>query len=69
MAAIDSLKILPTRFGLAAEAATVGLELRELLYGKRTGTYRVLYTVTGQTVRVLHVRHASRGPITLDDLS
>jgi plasmid stabilization system protein ParE len=69
MTAVDSLKVLPTRFGLAAEAGAVGLELRELLYGKRTGTYRILYTVTGQTVRIMHVRRASRGPLTLADLS
>jgi plasmid stabilization system protein ParE len=68
MIAVDSLKILPTRFGLAAEAGAVGLELRELLYGKRTGTYRILYTVTGQAVRIHHVRRASRGPLTVDDL-
>jgi hypothetical protein len=42
MVAVDSLKFLPMRYGLAAEAEAVGLELRELLYGKRSGTYRIL---------------------------
>jgi plasmid stabilization system protein ParE len=69
MATVGSLKIMPTRFGRAAEADALGIELRELLHGKRAGTYRILYTVMGQTVRIQHVRRASRGPITHEDLS
>jgi len=67
--AMSQLAFTPTRYALAAEADDLGIELRELIFGKRSGAYRILFTVTGQTVRIMHVRRASRGPLTLDDLS
>ena len=39
------------------------------LFGKRRGTFRILYVVTDDTVSVLHVRRATRGPISPGDLS
>jgi plasmid stabilization system protein ParE len=55
-----SLEEHPERCPLAAEAESLGLPLRELLFGKRSGVYRILFTVEGESVNVLHVRHAAR---------
>jgi hypothetical protein len=35
-----------------------------LLYGKRSGVYRVLFAIRGDTVHVLTVRHSSQRSIT-----
>jgi hypothetical protein len=53
---------------LADEAADLGLDLRELLYGRRRDVYRVLFTIDGQTVNVLRVRHAAQDRLTPRDI-
>lgn len=58
--AINSLEKSPQRCSLAPENDTFDEEIRQLLYGKRRSTYRIIFTVSGQTVYILHVRHASR---------
>jgi hypothetical protein len=50
----------PGRCRLAAEANELGFELRDLLFGKRRGVYRILFVVDERTVNVLHIRHAAR---------
>lgn len=61
--AIKSLNRFPERGRLAAESASFGEPIREALYGRgNRGIYRILYTVIGDTVFVLHVRHGSRLP-------
>lgn len=62
------LKYLPTRFGLCDEAADLSIEVREYVFGRRRGAFRVMYFVDGQIVHVLRVVHASHGPLTLGDL-
>ena len=37
--------------------------MRVLLYGKRQGTYRILFSIRGDAVHVLTVRHAARRSI------
>ena len=66
--AIRSLERLPTRCGVARESPAFSEVIRQLLYGKRKGVYRVLFVVRGRTVRVLHVRHASRDAMNPDEL-
>jgi plasmid stabilization system protein ParE len=66
--AIDTLEQMPYRCSLAAESDDLGIELRELPFGKRRGAFRILFTISHQTVNVLHVRRAVRGPIQSDDL-
>jgi hypothetical protein len=46
----------------------LGIELRELLFGKRDGTYRILFVAAGQTVSILHIRHAARAAVAHRDL-
>jgi plasmid stabilization system protein ParE len=59
-AAIQSLDSMPHRCSLAPESEGAEVEIRQLLYGKRRGIYRILFTVVGNEVRVLHVRHGAQ---------
>ncbi|MBL8228848.1 MAG: type II toxin-antitoxin system RelE/ParE family toxin [Bryobacterales bacterium] len=58
--AIESLSTFPQRFPLAPENARVPYEVRQMLYGHKPHIYRILYTIEGDTVFVLHVRHGRR---------
>jgi len=66
--ALDSLTASPERCGLAPENDAVEPEIRQFVYGRRSGVYRVLFTVTGSEVRVLHIRHAARQTMTAEEL-
>ncbi len=68
MAAIDTLETMPGRCGVAAESADVGVEIRELLVGKRHGIYRVIFQLEKRTVFILRIRHAAREALSRDDL-
>jgi toxin ParE1/3/4 len=61
--AIAGFAEFPNRHGLAREAATTGLDVRQLLYGKRPHVDRVLFLVIGETVHVMHVRHGARNQL------
>lgn len=56
--AIASLATMPARCPRARESATIGSDLRQLLYG----SYRVVFRIEEDAgvVRVLYVRHAAR---------
>jgi plasmid stabilization system protein ParE len=58
--AIESLENHPERCSLAPESDAFAVELRQRLYGRRRGVYRILFSVAGDTVRVHRVRHGSR---------
>lgn len=60
---VASLATFPERCPLAPESARFPFEVRHLLYGRKPHIYRILYTIEGETVRVLHIRHARRRPI------
>ncbi len=69
LAAIRSLDTHPNHCGLAPENEWWdGGELRQLLYGKRHNTDRVLFEVRGETVYVLRVRHGARDLLRPEDL-
>lgn len=68
MARIDTLEKNPGRCRFAEEAEDLGIELRELLFGKRQGTYRILFVIAEQTVQILHIRHGARAAVTWQDL-
>jgi plasmid stabilization system protein ParE len=42
---------------------TFSLEVRQLLYGSTHHRYRILFTIDGDTVTVLHIRHGRRNPL------
>jgi toxin ParE1/3/4 len=56
--AAQTLDQFPERCPLAPESSAE-LEIRQLLYGE----YRVLFSVAGHTVYVLHIRHGARQPL------
>jgi plasmid stabilization system protein ParE len=53
---LGSLEKNPLRCRLAPENAVFEEEIRQLIYGK----YRILFTVTSETVFVLRIRHGAR---------
>jgi plasmid stabilization system protein ParE len=57
---IGSLEIFPLRCPLAPESKFLNLEIREIFHGRRQHKYRILFSVTEQEVRILHVRHGAR---------
>jgi len=60
--ACDSLSELPHRCGLAPENAEFPFEVRQLIYGRKPHFYRVLFTIEGDTVVILHIQHGRRQP-------
>ena len=71
--AIFSLDEMPTRCPLIVEADEIGLPIRHHLYGKRGGTYRIIFDIRelaegGPTVRVLRIWHGSRDRLRIADI-
>lgn len=62
--AIVSLSELPQRCPIAPENADFPFEVRQLVYGRKPHQYRVLFTIDGDMVVVLHVRHGRRERLT-----
>jgi plasmid stabilization system protein ParE len=56
MKAFRSLEKNPLRCPPAPESAFFEEEIRQLIYGK----YRILFTVEGETVSVLRIRHSAQ---------
>lgn len=65
---ITTLETAPARCPLAAEADELGVEIRQLLFGKRRGTYRILFEIDGRTVQILRIRHSARDAVAERDL-
>jgi plasmid stabilization system protein ParE len=68
-AELESLANFPERCALAPENALIEPEIRQLLFGRRQGAYRALFTIAGDEVRVLHIRRAARDWAVVADLS
>lgn len=66
--AIADLNQFPTRCAIAAETDTIGIEIRQQVYGRRSGRYRILFVVRGDVVHVIHVRHGARDVLQPDDV-
>src|SRR6266542_1065121 len=60
LARVATLEQSPDRCPLADEASYLGLDLRELLYGRQRNVHRILFTIEGQTVIIHRVRHAAQ---------
>lgn len=63
--AVQTLTSLPLRCPLAPESDAFPAEVRQLIYG----SYRLLFTVDGHRVRVLHVRHSARQAVQSGELT
>ena len=57
--ALQTLSTNPTRCRLAPENDLVDRTVYQFFYGKRTGCYRVLFTIDGDYVLVLHIRRGT----------
>lgn len=68
LAAIRTLSDNPERCPLADEAGDLGVDLRELLSGRRPQVYRILFTIDGDEVNVHLVRHAARDRLAPGDV-
>jgi plasmid stabilization system protein ParE len=58
--AVQTLEDFPQRCPVAEESKAFDVEIRQLIYGKRIGAYRILFAIYEGTVHVLHVRHGRR---------
>ena len=60
--AIESLRNFPRRCSMALESNESSTEVRHLLYGRKPHQYRILFTMEGETVQIIHIRHSRRQP-------
>jgi hypothetical protein len=54
---------IPTALYVGSRKQMFAQEVRHLLYGRKPHTYRVLFTIEGSLVYVLHIRHGRREPL------
>lgn len=57
---IQSLSAIPERCPMEPALSSPQREVRKLLFGTKRYRYRVYYTIAGEVVRVLHIRHGAR---------
>jgi plasmid stabilization system protein ParE len=68
--AIDTLGELADRCPISPESDLLPTGLRQLHFGLgRKATHRIVFTIVGEEVRVLRIRHAAQQSLTLEDLS
>ena len=72
-AAIMTLAEMPARCPLIPEAEEIGHPARQLIFGRRTAAYRIMFDIEdespeGPRVRVLRVWHGARAAVTAEDL-
>lgn len=58
LAALGGLELFPARFAVVEESVVYGIEVRAIVIG----SYKILYTIERETVRVLRFWHAARLP-------
>ena len=61
--AFASLAEFPERCPIAPENTRFPFEVRQLLYGRKPHVYRIIFTIEGATVHILHIRHSRRKPV------
>ena len=57
---LESLASFPERCSYAPENGLIEPEIRQLVFGRRQGAYRALFTIVDDEVRILHIRRAVR---------
>jgi plasmid stabilization system protein ParE len=65
---IDTLQTHPDRCAVAVESEHLGVEIRELHFGKRRGVYRIVFRIEKRDVYILRVWHAARESLSPGDL-
>ncbi len=58
--AVQKLESFPERCPLAPENDFFQEEIRQLIYGRRSGRYRIIFSIRADAVHILHVRHGAR---------
>jgi plasmid stabilization system protein ParE len=66
--ALRSLSTLPERCPIAPESESVGIEVRQLLFGRKPNVWRALFTIHDDEVRDLHIRRGSMQDASTSDL-
>jgi toxin ParE1/3/4 len=62
--AVAKLSTLPERHPIAEyESEQLGTPLRQMLYGRRPGVFRILFSIDDDIVTIHYVRHSAQGPI------
>ena len=67
-AALQTLSSQPERCPLATENFLVEQEIRQFIFGRRIGTYRALFAIVDDEVRILHIRRAAMGTAQSEDI-
>ena len=62
--AIEALANFPRRCPVAPQDRSFPFEVRQLVYGNKPHLYRILFTIAGRTIQVLHIRHGRRRRVT-----
>lgn len=65
---VETLTKNPLAYPRATEGTKVVEDIRQLLFGKRNGQYKILYTVCGNEVVVLSLRRSRRKAMAAGDL-
>ena len=68
MDSIATLQEKPKRCALARENDNFSDEIRQLLYGKSKSRYRIIFTIKGDFVYILSVRHGLRASLDFNPL-
>lgn len=69
LSTLETLRINPERYGLAPESSEHRETLRELSFGiGRRKTHRIIFTIYGDTVEVLALRHLAQDSAPIDDV-
>jgi plasmid stabilization system protein ParE len=61
--AMSTLSEMPSRRPVAEDDFGSEVIMRQLFYGRRRNRYGILFTVKGDTVQILCVRHGARAPV------
>lgn len=69
IAKVETLSKDPQRHRLAPENSKFSCDIRQLLFRKHRGQFRIIFTISENKVIVLSLRHHSRRPLDEGDLS
>jgi len=65
---VRTLATFPERCPPAPEAKEIGVDVRQLVIGKRRGRYRVLFRAKGTEVQILKIIHGMRQHLTPEEI-
>lgn len=66
--ALAILETSPDRLPVSDDSAELGVELRELTFGRRRFMYRIFFRICEQEVYIVRVRHGHQDRLGPDDL-